>query len=235
MKRIFQTIAIFLLPLQLLAQTPLKQGVILYNWDVKMEKPVAKRNPKLADIMSGGMNIKLKVAFQDEQFTITNGFEEKPGKADLDGMEDQRELMNLKTGVLRTETTIAGKTYYTEEPQNWKSTVRYEKGTKNIAGYTCNRAVVQVGSDIYNVWYTPEIPFGYNPMVLKFTNLKGAVLSCQIGESICTAVSVTAEDFSTADLMPNEKAQKITPKQLDGLREKQMKARSGKYKTFRVK
>ena len=180
------------------------------------------------------MNIKLKVTFGEEQFAIASGFEAQGDKTDLDQMGD-RELINLKTKRLRTETTIAGKDYYTEEAQDVKATVRYQKGTKTIAGYPCNRASVQIGSDVYTVWYTPAIPFAYNPLGLKFASLKGAVLGFQTGGSICTATSVSATDFSAADLLPNEKAQKVTPAQLENLKAGHLKTLSGKYKTFEIK
>ena len=234
MKRIFQTIAIFLLPMQLFAQSPLKQGVIEYNWDLSWEKPVAKRNKELVALMPGPMNIKLKVTFGDEQFAIASGFEAQGAEADLDLMGD-REVINLKTKRQRTETTIAGTTYYTEEAQDGKAFVRYQKGTKTIAGYLCNRASVQIGSDIYTVWYTPAIPFAYNPLGLKFASIKGTVLGFQTGGSRCTATSVHADGFSTVALVPNEKAQKVTPAQLEKMRAGQMKERSGKYKTFEIK
>jgi GLPGLI family protein len=234
MKRIFSAIAIFLLPMQLFAQTPLKQGVIEYNWDLSWEKPVAKRNKELVALMPGPMNIKLKVTFKDEQFVIASGFEAQGDETDLDLMGN-REVINLKTKMLRTETTIAGITYYTEEASDGKAIVQYQKGTKTIAGYTCNRASVQIDSNIYTVWYTPAIPFAYNPLGLEFATLKGAVLGFQTGGSRCTATSVRAEGFSAADLMPNEKAQKVTSAQLEDLNAEQRKTLSGKYKTFEIK
>ncbi len=232
MKRIFGAIVIFLLPMQLLAQSPLKQGVIRYNWDLSWEKPVAKRNQELVALMPGPMNIKLKVTFGDGQFAIASGFEAE--RADT-GLMGDRELIDLKTKRLRTETTIAGRDYYTEESRDGKATVRYQKGTNTIAGYTCNRASVQIGSDIYTVWYTPAIPFAYNPFGLKFASLKGTVLGFQTGGSICTATSVSTTDFSAAELMPNEKAQKVTPAQLENLKAEQLKTLSGKYRTFEIK
>ncbi len=233
MKRIFQTIAVFLLPMQLFAQSPLKQGVIEYRQVLRMPKKAAQKNPMLAAITADGIQVQTTIVFQDEQFAITDGSKGQLGEVAFDLMEE-RQLVNLKNKTLRTESTIGSTTYYTEEGETKKPVIRYHKGTKSIAGYTCKRAFVQIDSDIYMVWYAPAIPFAYSPLELRFAGLKGAILEFQTEGSICTAVSVYADGFSAQDILPDRRAQEATSAQTKALWQKHMNAFSGKHKTFEV-
>ena len=245
MKTLFQVIALLLLaPLIATAQNPPKQGVIIYDQVMKLREQMAKESPVLAQMMPEEMHIKMQVTFDGEKFTIASmndaimGMAQTIGTTVAKGMPttatkdtttaklpkmdmdfpEERQMINLKKGLLRTETTLAGRDYYTESTAKNKVLVRYYTGTKKIAGYTCNRAFVQVDSTIYMVWYAPAIPFGYNPIGLELTTLKGAVLGYQMEGSTCTAVSVKAAGFKPADVAPNAKARQVTQEQMADLK-----------------
>ena len=243
MKALFQVIAVlFLVPLITTAQTLPKQGVIVYDQALKLREQIAKENPMIAQMMPEEMHVKMQVSFEGDKFTIASmndaivdmaqtistgtskGTNASPKdtafklpKMELD-LPEERQMITLKTGVLRTETTLAGRTYFTETTEKRKVQVRYYTGTKKIAGYTCNRAFVQVDSTVYMVWYAPAIPYGYNPIGLELATLKGAVLGYQTSGITCTAVSVKATGFNPADIAPKAGARPVTKEQMEDLK-----------------
>jgi GLPGLI family protein len=264
MKLLFQIITFFLLvPLSSNAQNPPKQGVIIYDQVMKLREQMAKESPVLAQMMPEEMHVKMQVTFDAEKFTIASMNDAiidmaqtlstsvakgsntattkdtttaKLPKMDMD-FPEERQMINLKKGLLRTETTLAGRDYYTETTDKKKVVVRYYTSTKKIAGYTCNRAFVQVDSTVYMVWYAPAIPFAYNPIGLELTTLKGAVLGYQMEGITCTALSVKAAGFKPADVTPNEKARQVTGEQMADLKADHMETLTKKMggKSFQTK
>lgn len=56
-----------------------------------------------------------------------------------------------------------------------------EEGTKEIGGYTCNKASLDFRGRHYNVWYTTEVPTQFGPW--KFYGLPGLIVTMQTDDN----------------------------------------------------
>ena len=223
MKKLISTlILVAFVPVALFAQQPLTQGMITYDLTLQLRKQVAKKNPALAPLVPEVMHMTMEVPFRNEVFAITT----KPDKSSKGSVQiqssggNEKQIINLKAGTGRTECLVNGRSYYAEKIGIPATTISYQNGTKQIAGYTCNKAIVTtVDKKRYTVWYTTGIPNAYSPEGLAFAGLKGAALEYSNDEMSLTAISIKANGFSVAAITPDSKAKKVTSEQLQDLQE----------------
>jgi GLPGLI family protein len=123
--------------------------------------------------------------------------------------------------VLEVKTDSLTSAYQAEEPfpvaKGWKDTGK----TRKIAGYTCQRATSQHKGEEYTIWYTTELPFTYSP-IPALTPAKGVVLQVESNNESFKALNIAFAEVPEKEIRPAPAATKVSPQELDKLREKAM-------------
>jgi hypothetical protein len=101
------------------------------------------------------------------------------------------------------------------QPIGWQETGK----TRKIAGYNCRKATCPWKGETYTLWYTTELDFTYSP-IAALTPQKGVVLQVEGSSEGFTATRVERKSVAQAELQPTADARKVTPAELDELREK---------------
>ncbi|OPB84435.1 GLPGLI family protein [Elizabethkingia ursingii] len=103
-------------------------------------------------------------------------------------------------------------TYQYEEQQpsfNWK----LEKGTKDILGHKCNKAITEYRGRKYTAWYATDIPINNGPYV--FQGLPGLIMELEDGNKEYHFVVVAIDKNTKPIYLRNEsKILKVTRDQL---------------------
>ncbi|TGE27665.1 GLPGLI family protein [Hymenobacter metallicola] len=118
--------------------------------------------------------------------------------------------------VKKNETTT---TYRSDKPLTQAAGWQTTDQTKKIAGYTCRKATVPFKNQTYTIWYTTELPFTYSP-VSELLPDKGVVLALESPREQFKASKVDLKAVAEQDVRPTEKAQTVTPAELNDLRDK---------------
>lgn len=77
------------------------------------------------------------------------------------------------SNIMKLVTHLGGKSYLIETKQpkiNWKTA----NETREIGGFTCQKATGDFGGRTYTVWFAPELPFQSGPF--KLSGLPGLIL-----------------------------------------------------------
>ena len=133
--------------------------------------------------------------------------------------KNNRSLMNLTSSMFSTKTLVSdsgvlmladamGQKFYFKVPNatliasdTLTPEIEYTKETKEIAGYTCNKAIIRVKTSDstiqQTIWYTDKLPpisFGNNQLQLK--GLKGLPLQYEMNV-MQLQLKLTAQKVST--------------------------------------
>ena len=112
-------------------------------------------------------------------------------------------------------------TYKTEAPiepaGGWQPTQQ----TKKIAGYLCQKAVVNFNKEPYSVWFTTELPFRYSP-VPALTPEKGVVLLVEGSREQFRATKVNLGKVDDKSVQPDIQAESVSQEQMKDIRQKAM-------------
>lgn len=112
-------------------------------------------------------------------------------------------------------------TYKSEAPIETTGGWQLAQQTKKIAGYLCQKAVVNYHKEPYTVWFTTELPFRYSP-VPALTPEKGVVLLVEGSREQFRATKVSLGKVEDKSVMPDSKAESVSAEQLTDIRHKAM-------------
>ncbi len=110
-------------------------------------------------------------------------------------------------------------TYKTEAPIEPTPGWQLTQQTRKIAGYLCQKAVVNYHKEPYAVWFTTELPLRYSP-VPALTPEKGVVLLVEGSREQFRATKVSMGKVEEKSVMPDSKAESVSPEQLTDIRQK---------------
>ncbi|MET7253901.1 GLPGLI family protein [Dyadobacter fermentans] len=110
-------------------------------------------------------------------------------------------------------------TYKTEAPIEPTAGWQLTQQTKKIAGYLCQKAVVNYHKEPYAVWFTTELPFRYSP-VPNLTPEKGVVLLVEGSREQFRATKVSLGKVDEKAVMPDVQAEKVSAEQMTDIRQK---------------
>ncbi|MEQ8927036.1 MAG: GLPGLI family protein [Fulvivirga sp.] len=105
------------------------------------------------------------------------------------------------------------------EKQAWKITT----DTKDILGYTCQKATYTQDSTEITAWYTTQIPLPIGPS--KYTGLPGAVLEVSIdnGEVTYTANSLDLSSDYSDEIIAPKKGKEVSREEFNTIRDEKLK------------
>lgn len=216
--------------MQVFAQTPAR-GIINYDMTMQLRKNVAKKNPAMAAMLPETMTSKVKVAFEQQVFAITDEHSNSSGGKTQISMTTNggRRILDLHGKRIRTENTFINKKYYTDTTFTTWLKITYVQETKQIAGYTCLKALLTdyQNKTIYTVWYTTAIPYAYNPLGIPLAGLRGAVLECGDENTNWIAVSIDLKGFTPAAVAPDATAKRVTDAQMHDLQDEALEQMQG--------
>jgi GLPGLI family protein len=93
--------------------------------------------------------------------------------------------------------------------------------TKKIAGYTCQKAVVNYHNEPYSVWFTTELPLRYSPVPALMPE-KGVALLIEGSREQFRATKVSLGKVDEKSIMPDNQAESVSAEQLTDVRQKAM-------------
>jgi len=135
---------------------------------------------------------------------------------------ENHQYRDLEAGQRIESTEFFGRFFLiTEEPKRMKWKVSAEQ--KQVAGYMCQKAVLQDTSRQVEVWFTPQIPVGFGPG--EFAGLPGMILELSMANGDRTVVADKVE-FKTLDAKAIEKptkGKKVTREEFTKIRDEKMK------------
>ncbi len=218
------------------AQQPLKQGVIKYDMKIELRKQVAKKNPALASMVPEEMHMTSTLTFRDHKYALVTNEESAEAKAQPNTTlkasgGNQKQYIDLKTGICRTDYARGTKKYYAEQKMTGTAKIKPTNETKQILGYTCKKAIVTNGDKTVEIWYTEAIPYCYSTDVSLYNSVKGAILEISTDEYVYRAVSISDKAFAANAMTPDATARKISSEQLQDLVEENTAATAESVKT----
>ncbi|SDF76849.1 GLPGLI family protein [Dyadobacter soli] len=113
------------------------------------------------------------------------------------------------------------RTYKTEAPIEATSGWQLTQQTKKIAGYSCQKAIVNYHKEPYSVWFTTELPFRYSP-VPALTPEKGVVLLVEGSREQFRATKVSTGKVDDKAVMPDMHAESVSQEQMTDIRQRAM-------------
>ncbi|OJV12399.1 MAG: hypothetical protein BGO21_06535 [Dyadobacter sp. 50-39] len=134
-------------------------------------------------------------------------------------------LIDIAGQKLLTFVTVGkdkeARTYKTEAPIEATGGWQLTQQTRKIAGYSCQKAVVNYHKEPYTVWFTTELPFRYSP-VPALTPEKGVVLLVEGSKEQFRATKVSLGKVDEKSVMPNAEAETVSQEQMTDIRQKAM-------------
>lgn len=113
------------------------------------------------------------------------------------------------------------RTYKTEASIETTGGWQPTQQTKKIAGYLCQKAIVNYNKEPYSVWFTTELPFRYSP-VPALTPEKGVVLLVEGSREQFRATKVSIGKVNEKTVMPDVQAESVSKEQMTDIRQRAM-------------
>ena len=108
--------------------------------------------------------------------------------------------------------------YYSSNALSVNDVVFYEEGSEKVLGYKCKKYKTSINSNTIEVWMTESLGFEATPMP-GLGRLKGVMVRCaRNGSYITDLKQVTKQKFSLVDMIPDNKGQHKTSRELSQLR-----------------
>jgi len=233
MKFIYAFCCLFFI--HMLSAQPMVEGVIEYEMKMNMHRQLPKDRPELRQMMPEYQTMNKELLFNRNASIFKDivddmasggggrGFRFRLGSTEL--------YIDLVEGRKLESSDLFGDVYLIDDELPilpWK--LRGEM--KTINGMVCQLAYYESAEDSTYVeaWFTPDIPLGIGPDMVR--GLPGAVLEADVnfGEKIYTAKSIKRKEIKEKDLKAPSKGQKVDQATYDAvLKEKTeaMRARFG--------
>jgi GLPGLI family protein len=218
------------------------QGKITYEEYIEFEIELPPEMAAYADMMPTEQRTMMDLFFNANESMYKaspivetaeeNPFEENGMEVNIrinTGGEDAHTYFNQEEAImLRAENVMGKKFLVTGERNNpgWK----IAGNQKEILGYQCLEATLEMDSTTITAWFTPEIPVAVGPG--EFNGLPGAILGLVVPmedtELMITATEISLGDYNAEIIRPT-KGKKVTSEEFDAIMEERMQEMERMY------
>lgn len=228
MKRI-SLILLLAMPIFLLGQN--KEGVVSYTQKVNLHMGLGEGNEEMKAMLPEFQESKYELLFNGKA-TLYRGVKSEPTEVNQEH-DDGTQVMirmegpqstiftNLENGDQIEMRDLMGKQYLIggATERTWKMSGE----SKEIAGYTCQKAVLDGSDTPMEAWFTSALPVSSGPAT--FNQLPGLILevSSDGGRMVITAESVEFKTLDAATMVAPTKGKKITRKKYQKLQEERLR------------
>ncbi|MCB0704925.1 MAG: GLPGLI family protein [Saprospiraceae bacterium] len=237
MKNAF-ALAFLLIPLFAKAQ---EQGKIVYNEHIDFTIELPPEMQQYAEMMPSEQSTYMDLFYNAEasfykaspkvETAEENPFEEGDGGFQINinmGEGAETYINRPEKLVLRAEDMMGKKFLVVGERQNmqWKIL----PNTREILGYQCQEASIEMDSTVFTAWFSPQIPFSIGPG--EFYGLPGAILAVSTDNGD-EKINITAEeiDFANYDneIVRPEKGKKVSQEEFEVIMRERMEEMEKMY------
>lgn len=232
---------LLILFLPCLGFTQATEGVVTYTETIKMkiEVPEGMDEAEFRKMVPSEQKVSKILTFNAKECVYTDAPEQAPGGKDAvfestdgDGGEvrmdfkmmrpENHQYRDLEAGQRIESTEFFGRFFLiTEEPKRMKWKVSAEQ--KQVAGYLCQKAVLQDTSRQVEAWFTSQIPVGMGPG--EFADLPGMILELSManGDRTVVADKVELKALDAKAIEKPAKGKKVTRQEFTKIRDEKMK------------
>jgi GLPGLI family protein len=228
----------FLVPFLGLAQTT--EGVITYTETIQMkiEVPEGMNEEEFRKMVPSEQKVSKTLIFNAQECLYTDAPQQAPGGTDVsfnsnneDGdvrmdfkiqRPENHQYRDIENGKRIESIEFFGRFFLINEtPKRMKWKVSAEQ--KQVAGYLCQKAVLQDTARQVEAWFAPQIPVGIGPG--EFADLPGIILELSIGNGDRTVVAdkVELKALEKKAIAKPVKGKSVTRAQFTKIREEKMK------------
>lgn len=230
---------LFFLPNLCFAQKT--EGIVTYTETLKIsiEVPEGMNEEEFRKMVPSEQTALKTLTFSSKECLYTDAPEQAAGGTDAvfasegdDGGEvrmdfkvqrpDSRQYRNIAQGERIESTEFFGRFFLIKEtPKRMKWKIGREE--KQVAGYRCQKAVLQDTSRQVEAWFAPEIPVSVGPG--EFADLPGLILEISIagGERRAVANQVEMKTLDTKSLEKPSKGKSVTREEFSKIRDEKLK------------
>ncbi len=216
------------------------EGVVTYTETIKMkiEVPEGMDETEFRKMVPSEQKASKTLVFSANECLYSDAPEQAPGGTDASfngGGDDGNVQMNFKiqrpenhqyrdiaNGKRIESTEFFGRFFLINEtPKRMKWKVSTEQ--KQVAGYLCQKAVLQDTSRQVEAWFTPQIPVGIGPG--EFADLPGMILELSManGDRRVVADKVELKTLDKKAIKKPTKGKKVTREEFTKIRDEKMK------------
>jgi GLPGLI family protein len=217
------------------------EGVVTYTETIKMkiEVPEGMNEEEFRKMVPSEQKALKALIFNAKECLYSDAPEQAPGGTDASftsGNEDDGQVqMNFKiqrpenhqyrdiaNGQRIESTEFFGRFFLIEEsPKRMKWKVSAEQ--KQIAGYLCQKAVLQDTSRQVEAWFTPQIPVAIGPG--EFADLPGLILELSLsnGDRTMIADKVELKTLEPKAVVKPSKGKSVTREEFTKIRDEKLK------------
>ena len=107
--------------------------------------------------------------------------------------------------------------YYSAYPLSDNDVVFTEEGKEKVLGYPCTKYKTSINSNTIEVWMTEKVGFEATPMP-QMGRLPGVMVRCMRNGNYVTDLNTIKKDKSAKNLIPIDKGERKTSRELSQLR-----------------
>jgi len=224
----------FLVLVHFLSAQPMIEGVIEYEMKMNMHRQLPKDRPELRQMMPEYQVLSKELIFNRNASMFKDVVDDIEPSGGGRGMRFRMGSTELHIDLVNNRklesSDLFGDVYLIDDELPilpWK--LRGE--TKKIAGMVCQLAYYEriEDSTYVEAWFTPDIPLGIGPDMIR--GLPGAVLEADInfGERIYTAKSVKRKEIKEKDLKAPTKGQRVDQATYDAVFKEKTEAMRARF------
>jgi GLPGLI family protein len=229
MKQIFFTL-LSLLPVIIFSQT--ESGEISYTETVKLQIDIPEGNEEIRNSIPNSQSITKKLIFTAHESYYTDDAVNKDMeiKQQNNGMDMQIVMKNPQNNIytnhdknlLIQSTELFGKYFLVSGNLDFKKW-KLSTGQKQIASYTCQKAILSDTTQQIVAWYTTELPAYLGPA--GYAQLPGTVLGIDVdnGQRSIIATKINFRPVATNEIIKPAKGKKVSSEEYKKIRDDKMK------------
>jgi GLPGLI family protein len=191
-------------------------GIALYEQKINVHKNLSEEQQSLKHLIPEFMTNNIELHFNNGIARTKEGEKDKSGSVQISSSV-QDMLINYKTGITKSYTTLGDEKFYTEDKLA-EGVIKLIDKTKKIGQYTCKGAIIDSDKgDKMTIWYCKDLPKNLSPLGLL--DVDGMVMQID-GESISYTFKGIKKGKADLSLLKEPKGyRKVTSEQLADLSE----------------
>ncbi|MCC7465647.1 MAG: GLPGLI family protein [Saprospiraceae bacterium] len=217
------------------------EGAVTYTETIKLkiDVPEGMDEAEFRKMVPAEQKVSKLLVFKASECLYTDAPEQKPGGTDVafnsdteDGGEvrmdfkvqrpDNKQYRDLENGKRIESTEFFGRFFLIkEEPRRMKWKVTAEQ--KKIAGYQCQKALLQDTSRQVEAWFTTQIPVSAGPG--EFADLPGLILELSMagGDRTVVADKVELKPLDAKMIEQPSKGKTVTREEFNKIRDEKLR------------
>lgn len=155
-------------------------------------------------------------------------------KRPIPGYAESVTCVNYLQDSVFTLLQYPNESYYSSSSLSNNDVIFSEEGNEKLLGYPCKKYKTSINSNTIEVWMTEQPGFNATPMP-NLGNLKGVMVRCMRNGSYVTDLkTITKERTVATSLIPNEKGNKLSPREMSQLRKDKLVMRIPVFKEQQI-